>query len=321
MSQKRWVRPERTVWNFAFIAVLSLSLLPIAGVARANGNKSQNQRIGEIIRDARATIRDIQSGHKQELRNGILTDKTVPDENFTDTIKTIGSLFRNTERSLHSAQKNLVQGLQNEYGSSTPDDTNRNALPGTGGLVDRIREATFWGSPVASYKFLEGSARRIKLGVEFPDEEWESSSRGMVGKANFSMVTNQKLRQKILFSQGVYESEEAGPTLANGIMIPTKRARISFVLGGGVNDPVHGDFTGLGCVFGTSSPWAKVDVMAIGLSGSFGQTVEADSNGEWNADFEVGPGITLYGAVNEESSDKPSKVEMGLLQVDLKFKF
>ena len=212
-----------------------------------------------------------------------------------------------------------MQSLQNEYGNSSPDDTSRNALPGTGGLVDRIRETTFWGGPVASYKFLERSARRIKLRVEFPDGESEGSSRAMVGKANFSMVTNQKLRQKILFSEGLYESEEASATLANSVMIPAKRARINFVIGGGVNNPMHGDFTGLGCVYGTSSPWTKVDVMAIGLSGSFGQTVEADSNGEWNADFDVGPGITLYGAVNEESSDKPSEVEMGLLQIQFKF--
>jgi len=40
MNQKRWVRPERTMWSFTFIAFLSLSLLPMAGVARANGDKS-----------------------------------------------------------------------------------------------------------------------------------------------------------------------------------------------------------------------------------------------------------------------------------------
>lgn len=294
-----------TSLKFALIAALAAFLLPISGAGEvlAGEQSDQNRRIREIFQDARAEVRDARGNVIATLKDGVA--KRIPEENFEDQVKDVGTALRNGQLNLGGIQKNLVYNLQNELGSRSPSTTSHNALLGNGGNADAFSESLFWDRPADDAKFIEKLGQRVRFRVEFEGSS-ENGSRFPTNGAHMATVTNPKLRLRLLYTQDLYSQEiyeiYGGPSLngttnGNG-MIPSKKLRLDLVVGGAATNPSNGNFLGLACVFGTGQPNTSVNVWAIGLNGNFNQVVMTDSSGHFRADFDnMGPGISLYGAL------------------------
>ncbi len=319
MDRSVFVRKAITSLKFELIAALALFLFPVfsAGVVIADEQSDQNRRLREIFQDARAEVRDARGNLIATLKDGV--PKQVQEEDFGDEVKDIGTALRNGQLSLGGIQKNLVGNLQDELGSSSPDPTSQNALLGNGGNADALSESLFWDRPSDDGKFLEKLGQRVRFRVEFQDFE-ENGSRNPVANAHIATVTNPKLRLKLLYTQDLYSQEiyeiygsrSLNGTTNGGSMTKSKRLRLDMVVGGAATNPENGNFNGMACVFGIGQPNTSVNVWAIGLHGTFNQSVMSDSSGRFRADFsDLGRGISLYGALYNCGESAESTAGLG----------
>ncbi|MFQ5457688.1 MAG: hypothetical protein ACE5FC_04450, partial [Myxococcota bacterium] len=140
--------PTHRVRRRVFLAALALFLLPglCPGEVLANGQSDQDRRIRDIIQNSSATVRDTRGNVIAELKDGV--PRQVRSDNFSNTVKDVGTAIRDGQLNLHRDHMNLVYNLQMELGSQPANDTTHNSLRGAGGNADALADWLFFTLPL-----------------------------------------------------------------------------------------------------------------------------------------------------------------------------